>query len=71
MLESPPQQRQIFRDLAILADLGPAAWAMKVTAGTDQQTKFAGKDRQAADLFGGLMPVDHLDGVASRSNIVS
>jgi len=44
---------------------------MKVTAGTDQQTKFAGKNRQAADLFGGLMPVDHFDGVAARSNIVA
>ena len=43
---------------------------MKVTAGTDQQTKLTGKNRQAADLFGGLMPVDHFDCVAARSNIV-
>src|SRR5471032_2247943 len=71
MFEATPKGRQIFRDCAVLANLGPAARAMKITAGADQQTKFAGKNRQAADLFGGLMPVDYLDCVAARSNIVA
>src|SRR5471032_1162363 len=71
MFEATPKGRQIFRDGAVLANLGPAARAMKITAGADQQTKFAGKNRQAAYMLGGLMPVDHFDCVAARSNIVA
>lgn len=43
---------------------------MEITAGGDQQTEFTGQDRQAANLLGRLMAVDHLDGMASCLNIV-
>lgn len=43
---------------------------MKITAGGDQQAKLPGQNRQAADLFGRLMAIDHLHGVAPCLNIV-
>lgn len=38
--------------------------AMEITAGGDQQAELTGQDRQAANLLGRLMAVDHLNGMA-------
>lgn len=43
---------------------------MEITAGGDQQAELSGQNRQAADLLGRLMAVDHLDGMAPSLNIV-
>ncbi len=43
---------------------------MKITAGADQQTELAGKNRQAAHLLRGLMAIDHFDRMAPCLNIV-
>ncbi len=43
---------------------------MEITAGGDQQAELTGQDRQAANLLGRLMAVDHLNGMAPRLNIV-
>ena len=44
---------------------------MKITAGTDQQTELTRKDRQAANLIGRLVPVDHFNRVTPSLNIVA
>lgn len=43
---------------------------MEITAGGDQQAELTGQYRQAADLLGRLMAVDHLNGMAPCLNIV-
>lgn len=43
---------------------------MEITAGGDQQAELPGQNRQAADLLGRLMAIDHLNGVAPCLNIV-
>lgn len=43
---------------------------MEIAAGTHQQSKLPGEDRQAADLLGRLMAIDHFDGMAPCLNIV-
>lgn len=43
---------------------------MKITAGADQQTELASKNRQAAHLLGGLMAIDHFNRMAPGLNIV-
>ncbi len=43
---------------------------MKITAGGHQQAELTGQNRQAANLLGRLMAIDHLDGVAPCLNIV-
>ena len=43
---------------------------MKITAGGDECAKFAGQNRQAANLLGGLHAIDHLERVpACRDKI--
>ncbi len=43
---------------------------MEIAASAHQQSKLPGEDRQAADLLGRLMAIDHFDGMAPCLNIV-
>eukprot|EP01137_Pigoraptor_chileana_P022539 Opistho-2@7031 len=70
MFEPTPQGWKVLGNRPVLADLGPAARAMEVTAGADQQTELTGKDCQAAHLFCGLKAIDHFNRMPARLNIV-
>lgn len=70
MFEPTPKGRQVFRDRAILTNLGPASRAMKVTASADQQSEFTSKDSQTAHLLCRLVAIDHFDSMTTGLNIV-